>query len=373
MFKLLQQLIKKTSLRLDSLNVISIYRDCIVNNFNVYKTHSEYIFPVLKSNAYGHGIEQIATILNDIETPYVTVDSYYEYLKIKKITRHKVLIMGYNPLSNLRLFNYKKIAILVNDIPTLKVLASLDTQITIHLKFNTGMNRQGLEFENIPQIMDLCKKRNITIEGVATHLACADSDERIVQEQYAKFDEIIREIKKRGVHVKYIHVSNSAGSRFNKKEYNTIRLGLGLYGYFTGKENEITSKLLPGLEFKSTIINVRNIKKGEHIGYDYTYTAPCDMIIGVVPVGYYEGVDRSLSNNGYMTVRGVKCPIVGRVSMNISTIDITRANAVMGDDILFISKDKNAENSVVNIASNTNTIPYVVTTKLSESIRRKIV
>lgn len=359
--------------RLESLNRIEILKDNILFNFDYFKTTTnKNIFPVLKSNAYGHGIEEIAKILKSRKIEYLICDSYYEALRIWKINRkQKILIMGYNLLSNLKYYNFKKIALVVYDKKTISYLGELNKKIKIHLKIDTGMARQGIDISEVEEYVNLIKQyKNLELEGVCSHLA--DSDNTIndyTVEQYNIFKEAINKIKELNINLKYKHLSATAGAlKINDEEINSIRLGIGLYGYNNlEKEDEHFQELenlKPALRFITKIVSIKNINKNKKISYNCTYTTDEDKKIALIPAGYYEGIPRELSN---------KLNILGKVCMNFTIIDISNnENIKIEDEVVFINENKNSENSIKNISELSNTIPYVILVKLSESIRRVI-
>lgn len=368
----------------DTLNKIEISKSAIFHNLEIFQklNFNQKVFPVLKANAYGHGLIELAQILKSKKFEYVCVDSYYEYQKIKNIINCKTLIIGYTKPKNYVFFNFKKIAVTIYDIQSLKALSKINSKINIHLKIDTGMNRQGVQIDKIKNFLhELKKYSNIKLEGVMTHLADADNqnDNSYTNKQIEKFTIALDLIKSNGFkNIKYIHIANSAGSlKINDNRFNTIRLGLGLYGYDPISENDQCyakiKNLKPCLQFKSTIVQAKLIEKLAKISYNLTFQAQENMRIGIIPAGYYDGIDRNLSNIGFFSYNSQNLRILGKVCMNISICDITNTDLQENNEITIISNDKNSINSVANIAKLCNTIPYVITTKLAESTKRIIV
>lgn len=374
--------IEKFSRELDSLNRIEISKSAILSNYLFFKeknSKSE-IFPVLKANAYGHGIKEVAKILNSLKPKYICVDSYYEYLNIKDIVKCKTLILGYNKLNNLDQYNFKDIALVVSDLETIKKLSSINKKITIHLKIDTGMNRQGFQLKALKYALEKIKTfPNIILEGVCSHLADADNpiDYSFTQYQIKNLDIAISLIESYKFKLKYKHIANSAGAlKFNTSNFNSIRLGIGLYGYNpldTTDPFNSKIKLKPCMNLYSTVVQIKNVNAGAKIGYNLTFEAQKDMRIGILPIGYYEGIDRRLSNIGYFTNNKEQFRILGRVCMNMSIIDLTDSTLEQYNEVKIINSDSSQINSVQNLSKLCNTIPYVTTTKLSESIRRIII
>jgi alanine racemase len=248
------------------------------------------------------------------------------------------------------------------------------------------MNRQGILINDLPDLLNEIKKYpKLNLEGIMTHLADADNshNNNYTKKQIQLFKKSLNIVKNKGFNPKYKHIANSAGSiKVKDLEFNSIRLGLGLYGYSALAPNDDNytkiSQIKPSLRFISTIIQTKLVPKGAKISYNLTFTAANNMKIGIIPAGYYEGIDRRLSNKGVFTYNSSqkdcqKLPILGRICMNLSMCDLTNSNIDKHEEVIIIDNQKNSFNSIESIAKLCNTIPYVITTNLAETIRRIIV
>jgi alanine racemase len=181
-------------------------------------------------------------------------------------------------------------------------------------------------------------------------------------------------LKKLGVSPQFVHIANSSGILNSKKLTrlgNTARAGIALYGIDPMFHN---NKLKPVLSFKTKIAQIKEIKKGEFVGYNFTFKAKNDMRLAILPAGYNDGIDRKLSNKGIVKVRGVVCPIVGVVSMNITTIDISKVvKAKEEEEVLVYSSKREDNNSIANVVKLTNTLPYELLVHLNETTKRIVV
>ncbi len=373
-----QKIRRKASKKLKVLNVIELSRAALFHNYNYFKKlHPESeVCPVLKSNAYGHGIDEIARICDELKPPYLVVDSYYEALELKKIgIKTPLLVIGYTHPENYRNMKFGGIAITVLDKETIEALGNLRKKITIHLKVDTGMHRQGIPFDELEEALNLIKKyKKLNLEGICTHLADADNErsDSFTKKQVDAFKKAILIVEKNGFNPKWKHISATAGAgKIFMKDFNMIRVGLGLYGDSPLKDYK---KLKPVLTFKSTIIDIKTLKKGDCVSYGCTFKAPKDMKIGIIPAGYYEGIDRGLSNIGTIYHGKTACKIVGKVCMNLTMIDLSGAKtAKKWDSVEVIGADPARENSARKIAEKCNTISYVIWTHIAPTVRRKIV
>lgn len=351
------------------------------NTESFKKLTGKRVIPVLKGNAYGHGIEIVAKALQGLDFPYIAVDGYFEALRVRSVSRQPVLIMGAIDASNFTKLRYDDFAFLIQDALAVKALGQTKKKLNVHLDCNTGMNRYGADPDEIVDLVRLIQSYpNLTLEGIASHLADSDGDDdATVNRAVAAFDEAVDLIRKAGADPTITHIAQSAGSLRAKSRYaDTIRLGLSLYGLnpFSSQQthfDELQSKLSPALRLESTITRIHNLKKGGQVSYNYTYTAPKDMRIGVLPLGYYEGVNRNLSNIGSVLVSDHVAPIIGRVCMNHTIISLEGINAQVGDKVVVFSDYPNAPNSFDNIARQHKLFNYSLLTSLSQDVRRTLV
>jgi len=337
----------------ESLNKIEINRKSLLDNYDFYKKISRNeIWPVLKSNAYGHGIREVTKILLARDFEYFVVDGYQEVLEIRKITDRPILIIGTILPSNFSKINWKNLTIMVQDEESVEALGKLNKQIKVHLKINTGMNRQGVEMSEVEKIIELIKKYpKLELEGVMSHLAGIDD-----KKQIKKF----KEVKKIAGGVKYFHLGATNGVG------DIIRLGIGLYGL--GNE-----ELKPVLSLKTTITNVKRIRKGERVSYGGEFVAKKNVYVGVIPVGYNECLDRRLSNRGWVKYKNRFYQIAGRVCMNMTVINFDQTKPELFDEVEVISNCSDDKNSVKNMAEICETIPYEILVKINSGIRRTII
>jgi len=356
---------------------INIYRDALIHNLNEFRriTPHKNIAPTLKSNAYGHGITIIAKELEDECIPFFVVDSYFEAAILRnENVKTPILIIGYSSIEMIIRNRFENIYFTIANIESLRKLSSVaNSKIIIHLKIDTGMHRQGLLLNEIDEAFEIIKSnRNIILEGICSHLSDADShDNSFTNTQINKWNNIVKKTKIIFPNIKYIHLSNTYGHKYsNIIEANTSRLGIGLYGL----ANIQGLDLKPVLEMKTIISGVKRISKGDSVGYNNTYKAEKDMIIATIPLGYYEGLDRRLSSKGYVKVNNIFCKIVGRISMNITTIDVSEINNIkIGDVVQVISNLSNDKNSIHSISEIADTIPYEAIISIPERLRRVVV
>lgn len=367
----------------DTYNEITISRSALLHNFDYFASLSPsgYVIPVLKSNAYGHGIREVAAILKARTFPYIAVDGYYERLAIQEVSDQPVLVMGAIKPANFERMSFKGAAFVVQDVATVRALGKPGRKVNVHIELETGMTRHGVARKDLPAFLrELAKHRNIRVEGVMTHLADADNpaDNTYNQEQSNKFDEAVALILKAGFAPRYFHIAQSAGSTKITSEYaNAMRIGIALYGVNPLEPGDPSYRriaaLSPVLKLSSTISKIQEVEAGTTVSYGRTYKAAKRTRLGVLPLGYYEGLPRDLSNAGSVQFGSMYLKIAGRVCMNHTMIDLGNSKAVAGDTVTVISNDKKSKLTVDRICRQHGLFNYGFLVGLNENIRRRIV
>ncbi len=368
--------------KLDTYNRIEISKEALLHNAGFFRRRSGLeIIPVVKSNAYGHGIEVTARALADGNFPLIAVDGYFEAQKIRKITKIPVLVMGMIKPGDFKKIKIKNIEFVVQDKETIKAIGGLNGKVKVHLDINTGMNRYGIdpsEFEDYLAL--LAKYPRVELTGIMTHLADPDGkNEDNITQAVKLFDGLVGKALKKGFNPKYIHVGQSASSvRLKSKYANTTRIGLGLYGlnpFSPGHKlyAQFSENLQPALKLISTISKINQLKKGDGVSYNYTFKANKPMKIAVLPLGYYEGIDWRLSNKGKVKLGDDYLPIVGKVCMNHTMVDISSVLAKVGDEVVVYSDNLEDENSLNSVAEQHGLFVYELSAGLSADIRRVLV
>jgi alanine racemase len=378
---------------------VEISKKRLLHNLNEFRTIAPKmagsdigcVAPVLKSNAYGHGLFEIADILESESTiPFFIVDSYFEAIALRAHgIKTPILIIGYTRPETVINSRLKNIAFAITTIESLRAISKTGVHnakrpMNIHLKIDTGMHRQGILPEEIIEAIELIKKNpNIVLEGICSHFSDADSpDTSFTEKQIVVWNEIARQFKTEFPSLKYIHLSATDGHRFAKKiEANVSRLGIGLYGLSDNAAFSQKMHLQPVLRMKTIVTGIKLLKEGETTGYGNMFTAWRDTRIATIPVGYFEGLNRKLSNNGSVIAEsdGSKstntiCPIVGRVSMNITTIEIPAGDQIeVGSSIIAISDRASDANSIASIAQKSGTITYEIAVHIPAHLKRNIV
>lgn len=369
---------------------IEISKDNLIENIKVFRNiipRKTKLMAVIKANAYGHGFYQVLSVIKD-EVDWLGVDSLEEALRIKEAgVKIPVLVMGYTPLKDLIHAVRNGISFVVYDKDSIVKVLSLSYKNTpkMHIKIETGLNRQGIKTNDALKLFKIMSKNknNVYLEGVSTHFADIEDtlDSSYAEKQLKCFKSTIDLFKRENKNT-MVHCAATAASMLYKKTHlDMIRVGIGIYGLWPSKETKIALKiknvkldLKPVMTWKSMIVQVKKVKMGESVGYGRTWYAPRESLIGIVPVGYSDGYDRGLTNKSHIIIKGRKAPVVGRVAMNMIMVDVTELNNVrVGDSVTLIGKDRKNEVSAECLAELLNTINYEIVTKINPGILRKIV
>ena len=359
------------------LNTIELSKSRLIHNYHYLSGLNKKIkvAPVLKSNAYGHGLTEIAKMIDDQGAPFLCVDSLHEAYQLYKANiKTPILIMGYINPENLKV---KKLpfAYAVYDLDMARIIHKHQPHAHVHLKIDTGMHRLGVQIDELDNFLDQLPDLNIV--GVMSHFASAKgAKDPLFQNQMKNFEKALQIIRSHTIHPQWIHIGASEAVLHPDtlqqvaKVSNLVRTGKALYGYAMTIDDK---NLQPILQLKTHIAQIKKVKKGEKIGYDGTFTTKKETTLAILPIGYNDGVDRGLSNTGSVTINEISCPVIGRVSMNITTVDVTEVeNPLINQEVIVISYNPHDPNSILQIAANCDTIPHEVLVHLAPSTRRII-
>lgn len=363
------------------LNYMKIYKEDILHNLKVLQSHQTQseLFPVLKSNAYGHGLKEISKILKGRAGKYICVDSFPEYQIVKKYSCKKVLVLWETRSENYKYYDFKKTVFCIYNLETLKYLISLNKKITIHLFINTWMNREGFQEKDVRKALEILKISKIIVEWVCSHFASADEpDLTFYDKQVAQFKKLYEIILSYDFNPLYRHIGASAATlKMEDNFFNAFRPGISVFWInVLSKEDIIYSKweeLKLCMELYSTVVKIQEVASWEGISYNLTYKVKKDTRIAVIPFGYYEWYDRKLSNNYSVKIWNKFYPIRGRICMNLVMIEIWTDNISVWDEVCIISKDKEDKNTLYTMAQKSGTIPYESVVKIRSNIRKEIV
>jgi alanine racemase len=349
------------------------------------------IAAAVKANGYGHGLTEMVTILKDTTTPYVAVHNTAEAETARAAgwDRRIMLVGGIAPgdVDAVIRLDLEPSVFEPEFIARLGKLCRLSrVPARVHLKLETGTHRQGLTEQELPKVGALLKRYpEIAVAGVSTHFANIEdtTDHSYAMEQLREFKKLVRRLRELGVRPPARHTACSAALLlFEDTYFDMVRPGIALYGYWPSKETYVSyrlgggenSILTPALSFRTRITQIKTVAADNFVGYGCTYRTSARSRIAILPVGYYEGIDRRLSNLGYVLIKGKRSPIRGRVCMNLIMVDITDIPGVKLYDTATIIGNDGAERITADThAGWCQTINYEILARLSPLLPRFIV
>ncbi|KQC15126.1 MAG: hypothetical protein APR63_12650 [Desulfuromonas sp. SDB] len=351
---------------------------------------SDVIFaPVIKSNAYGHGFKQILSLLVQQEINTICVAFLEEALTLKQKFPHlRVICLGYIGLNDLELALQENVEMVVFNAETISQLSKISQKsgITgkIHLKLETGTNRQGFLENEIDSVLSLVKSSpGVNIAGLSTHYANIEdtTEHHYARGQLDKFKSLSQHITSQLDYPLTLHTACSAAAiLFPETQFNLVRVGISLYGLWPSKETLLSAKLSghrielkPVLTWKTVVSQIKQVPSGSFVGYGCTYKTTAPATLAYLPIGYYDGFDRHLSNQGWVLIKGNRAPVRGRVCMNVVIVDVTNIPGVeLEDEVVLIGSQRSETISAETMASLCGTINYEVVTRINPLIRRVI-
>jgi alanine racemase len=346
---------------------------------------------VVKANAYGHGVEQIAPLALEAGADWLVAESLADGLFLREMgLRCPILLLGDLQLSDYVEAVETGLRLTVFTLEALEELANViprgERKVRVHLKVETGMNRRGMPLGDLPRALGLIQKTgHIVLEGLCSHLATADepNDPEHARLQIENFNRAVAEAGKSGLHPSIRHLSNSAGTALlGQARYDMVRVGISMYGLWPSEETRQAclkraigpQSLTPVLTWKTRVIQVKEIPVGSYVGYGRTFQAARPTRVAALPIGYSDGYDRKLSNKGQVIVRGQRAPVVGRVSMNVTMIDVTGIEEVaLGDEVVLLGRQGDEDVSADELADLLETINYEVVTRISWALPRVVI
>ena len=360
--------------------VLEINLDALVDNLNYFRSKipaGTKIMAMVKAFSYGSGGFEIANILQFHHIDYLAVAYADEGVELRK-SGVTLPVMVMNPEEYAfdtmikyqlepEIFSFRALEMLEKSI--LRSAIPQNKPIKIHIKLETGMNRLGFTENELDElILRLKKNPLIYVQSAFTHLAASDKPDLddFSKEQIHRFRESGKKIVNAFNHKVLMHILNSAGiSRFPEYSFDMVRLGIGLYGIPSVESDR--DKLNPATRLRSVIAQIKEVKKGESVGYNKSFVAESDMPVGIVSIGYADGLLRNLGNGkASLYVNGEEAPIIGDICMDMCMIDLTGIEAREGDDVIVFD----SEHPVTTLAKIAGTIPYEILSRISRRVKR---
>ena len=360
--------------------------NALVHNFKIIKEQCKgsLVMAVVKADAYGHSVKDIAPVLEKNGADYFAVSNIDEAITLRNIgIKRPILILGYTPVNMADVLSKNNIIQCVYSDEYAKALSesavNCDVTVKIHIKLDTGMSRIGFDcrsetLSGIDAAIKASQLPKLLFEGVFTHFAVSDrteeSEDGFTAEQFGRFTSALEQFKNAGIEPKLAHCCNSAALCLdNDKHLSLCRPGIILYGLTPSAELKLPQDFIPVMTVKSVVSMVKTVSAGDTVSYGRTFKADRDMKIATVTAGYADGYPRALSNKGYVIINGKKAEILGRVCMDQMSVDVSDIPDVkFGDEVILFGKELPVE----KLAELCGTINYEIVCGISPRVPRII-
>jgi alanine racemase len=348
--------------------------------FNIQQIRSKIgnkkIMAIVKANAYGHGILEIAQTAVRSGVEYIGVGFLEEgiFLRQNEIEA-PILVMGGILGYQLKKFTQNDLEITVS---SLELAQHINDELhnqkaRVHLKIDTGMERIGVTHKfAVEFVKRVAQMKNIEIVGLYSHFATADEgDKSFTHTQLERFDAIITQLKKFGIEIPLTHIANSGSiADIQGATFDMVRPGISLYGIYPSRHVSKSLQLKPALSLTSKVVFIKRVPSNTGISYGLKYYTPGDANIVTVPIGYGDGYSRLLTNKGEVLIRGKRYPVVGAVCMDQLMVNVGDDKIENGDEVILIGKMGNEEITATEVAEKIGTIPYEITCMINARVPR---
>jgi len=349
------------------------------------------LMAVVKANAYGHGLAEVSNLVLEDGAEWLGVNCVEEGLQLRRTgIEAPIIILGYVPLAALEDAVENDLRFIVYNRETIDRLADVcrkgEKPARLHLKIETGTHRQGISERTVlPFIRRIRRHPNLILEGLTSHFANIEdtTSHTYPQKQLEVFQGVCDQIENSGVRVPYKHMSCTAAAMlFPETYFSLVRVGIGLYGLWPSKETYLSCRLKrrrplalkPVLSWKARIAQIKTVPKGAFVGYGCTYRTTRRTVLAVIPVGYYDGYSRSLSNASHVLIKGSRAALAGRVAMDFLTADITDIPGVkLEDEVVLIGRSGREQMTAAALASLAGTIAYEIVSRINPQIPRIVI
>lgn len=373
---------------------VEIDSSALIHNIHQFRKligEKKKLLATVKANAYGHGILEISKIALNTGTNWLGVHSIEEGLLLRKEGLScPILVVGYVALEDLREAVLHDLKLTVYNFETIERLArvcrKLQKKAYLHVKIETGTYRQGVREQDVlPLIKKTQEYSELAIEGLSSHFANIEdtTDHSYARFQLENYKKIVQRLEENKVKIPVKHIACTAAAiLFPATYYDMVRIGIGMYGLWPSKETYLSCllqqrepiQLKPVLSWKTRIAQIKKVPQGAFIGYGCTYRTTRETLLAVLPVGYYDGYNRSLSNSSYVLVKGNRAPLRGRIAMDFIMGDITDIPGVkLEDEVVLIGQDGDEVITADSLASLVGTINYEIVTRINPQIPRVVV
>lgn len=363
---------------------IEISRKAALHNYGVFRSLIKpkvKLWAVVKSNAYGHGLAVFSKLMDGFGVDGFCADSIVEGNRLRENGIKKpILILGPTLPTRLTDALSNDITVSVSNFEALKALKASKAKPSFHLKIDTGFHRQGFYVQEIPKVIKIISDWKLETKsrlvGIFTHFAAAKdvTYPGYAEMQVGEFKKAIGMFDRAGFRNITVHAAATGAATQNRKyHFDAVRIGMGLYGFHASPELEMQLPditLKPVLSWKTVVSEVKSIRKGDYVGYDITERMDHSGKMAVIPIGYWHGFPRRFSSIGEVLINGKIARVLGRVSMDLTVVDVTNIRCRAGDVATIIGRDNGFELRAQEVARKIQTTQYELLTRLNPLMER---
>lgn len=335
---------------------------------------------VVKADGYGHGIVPVAKTAIKAGADWLGVALVEEAILLRSAgIKNPILVLGEAIPQGAGLFVENNITATVCSVETLDAInmaaESSGSKAAVHIKVDTGMGRIGLFPEEVlPFVERIRSLKNVYLQGIFSHFAAADEEDKgYARKQLQKFKDVLATLEARGIRIPIRHLAGSAATiELRESHFDMVRPGISIYGAYPSPEVDHSVPLKPAMTFISAITFLKEVSEGTAISYGCTFVTERESRIATLPVGYGDGYPRLLSNKGEVLVAGKRAPVVGRVCMDMTLIDVTHIpEASLGSEVVLFGRQGDEEILVDEIAAKAGTISYEVLCNITNRVPKE--
>jgi alanine racemase len=352
----------------------------LAENFKKIKEHVTpvKVMPILKANAYGHGLVRVSQFFQELKADYLGVAVVEEGILLREMgIKIPVLVLGGVWGNQVPLFLKHDLAITASSIDKLKQIDATAEQMkkkaVVHLKIDTGMERLGVHYYNAEKFLEAAYKcKNIIVDGIFSHFANSESSDLThARLQLERFNEVLTFFEKHSIKPPMRHISNSGAIlQLPEANFDMVRPGIMLFGVYPSADVKKNIEVKPALTWKSMVVYFKVIKPGHPVGYGLTWQTDHNIRAVTIPVGYGDGYFRNMGKKANVLLRGNRYPVIGTISMDQIIVNIEQGSAYNGDEVILLGSDGKNTITCEELAEWAGTVPYEILTNINTRVPR---
>lgn len=359
---------------------VEVYLDALAANLKAIQAHvgSAAVMPILKANAYGHGLVRVGQLMQSLDVKMIGVAYLEEGILLREAgVRMPILVLGGILGSQAPLFLQHDLTVTVSSLQKLEQVdaaaATLGKRAKVHIKIDTGMERIGVHYYSAGELLEASlKAKHVEVEGIFSHFANSDSaDLSSARTQVARFEEVLRFYEQRSLPTPLRHMANSGAIlQLPESWMDVVRPGILLYGVYPSREVKQTVKVQPALTWNSRVVYFKVVQPNHPVSYGSTWHSDHAVRVVTVPAGYGDGYFRGMSGKAQVLINGKRYPIVGTICMDQFMVNLEQDSAFNEDEVVLVGSEGEQSIRAEDLADWAGTIPYEILTNINARVPR---